>query len=74
MTCWLRVTPVENRILSIVDAYDAMTSDRPYRAAMTQSAAIEELRRCRGSQFAPALVDEFVALLTESTDRRVDFE
>jgi diguanylate cyclase (GGDEF)-like protein len=66
--------PVENRILSIVDAYDAMTSDRPYRAAMTQSAAIEELRRCRGAQFDPMLVDEFVALLTESTDRRVDFE
>ena len=66
--------PVENRILSIVDAFDAMTNDRPYRAAMTQSAAIEELRRCRGSQFDPTLVDEFVALLAASTDRRVDFE
>ena len=66
--------PVENRILSIVDAFDAMTNDRPYRAAMTQSAAIEELRRCRGSQFDPALVDEFVALLAASTDRRVDFK
>lgn len=66
--------PVENRILSIVDAFDAMTNDRPYRAAMTQSAAIEELRRCRGSQFDPALVDEFIALLVAATDRRVDFE
>ena len=66
--------PVENRILSIVDAFDAMTNDRPYRAAMTQSAAIEELRRCRGSQFDPALVDEFIALLVEGVGRRVDFE
>lgn len=66
--------PVENRILSIVDAYDAMTSDRPYRAAMTQNAAIEELRRCRGSQFDPVMVDEFIALLAAGTLQRVDFE
>jgi diguanylate cyclase (GGDEF)-like protein len=66
--------PVENRILSIVDAYDAMTSDRPYRAAMTQGAAIEELRRCRGNQFDPVLVDEFIALLAVGTSQRVDFE
>ena len=66
--------PVENRILSIVDAYDAMTSDRPYRAAMPQSAAIEELCRCRGTQFDPVLVDEFVALLSAGTHQRVDFE
>jgi diguanylate cyclase (GGDEF)-like protein len=66
--------PVENRILSIVDAYDAMTSDRPYRAAMTQSAAIEELRRCRGTQFDPELVDEFILLLAAGDGQRVDFE
>ena len=66
--------PVENRILSIVDAYDAMTSDRPYRAAMTQRAAIEELRRCRGSQFDPVLVDQFITLLAAANGQRVDFE
>ena len=66
--------PVENRILSIVDAYDAMTSDRPYRAAMTQGAAIEELCRCRGSQFDPVLVDQFITLLAAANGQRVDFE
>jgi diguanylate cyclase (GGDEF)-like protein len=55
--------PVECRILSIVDAYDAMTSDRPYRKAMPREQAIQELRRCAGSQFDPELVEKFIALL-----------
>nr|WP_320145270.1 HD domain-containing phosphohydrolase [uncultured Anaeromusa sp.] len=55
--------PLQCRILSIVDAYDAMTSDRPYRKAMTKEEAIKELLRCRGSQFEPELVDSFLALL-----------
>ncbi|OPL17501.1 MAG: hypothetical protein AVO38_00510 [delta proteobacterium ML8_D] len=52
--------PMESRIISIVDAYDAMTSDRPYRKALTRGMAIEELKRCSGSQFDPALVDIFM--------------
>jgi diguanylate cyclase (GGDEF)-like protein len=55
--------PIECRILSIVDAYDAMTSDRPYRKAMPQKQAIGELRRCAGSQFQPELVEIFIGLL-----------
>ena len=55
--------PMECRILSIADAYDAMTSDRPYRNAMPKARAIEELRRCAGSQFDPELVERFIALL-----------
>ena len=55
--------PVECRILSIVDAYDAMTSDRPYRKAMSKEQAIGELRRCAGSQFEPELVEKFIELL-----------
>jgi diguanylate cyclase (GGDEF)-like protein len=55
--------PIEDRILSIVDAYDAMTSDRPYRKAMTHDEAAVELRKCRDTQFDPSLVDEFLAML-----------
>lgn len=53
--------PIECRILSIVDAYDAMTSDRPYRKAMAPETALAELRRCSGTQFDPTLVDHFIA-------------
>ena len=52
--------PVECRILAIVDAYDAMMSDRPYRQAMSQTAAIAELKRFSGVQFDPELVDLFL--------------
>ncbi|OPY62739.1 MAG: Cyclic di-GMP phosphodiesterase response regulator RpfG [Pelotomaculum sp. PtaU1.Bin065] len=55
--------PLECRILAIADAYDAMTSDRPYRKALTQTAAIKELRRCAGIQFDPQLVEKFIHLL-----------
>lgn len=55
--------PLECRILAIADAYDAMTSDRPYRKAMTHEEAIEELLRCAGTQFDPYLLEKFSALL-----------
>ncbi|HWQ75835.1 MAG TPA: diguanylate cyclase [Syntrophomonas sp.] len=51
--------PLECRILAIADAYDAMTSDRPYRKAMPHEDAIEELKRCAGTQFDPELVEQF---------------
>lgn len=55
--------PLECRILAIADAYDAMTSDRPYRKAMSHEEAIEELRRCAGMQFDPELVEKFTSVL-----------
>jgi diguanylate cyclase (GGDEF)-like protein/PAS domain S-box-containing protein len=55
--------PIECRIFAIVDAYDAMTSDRPYRAAMTAPQAIAEIRRCAGSQFDPRLAEIFIAAM-----------
>ena len=55
--------PLECRIISIVDAYDAMTSDRPYRKAMDRVSALNELRRCAGTQFDPELVKQFCRLI-----------
>jgi len=55
--------PLECRILAIVDSYDAMTSDRPYRKAMTHEHAIKELIKCGGSQFDPSLVSRFIEML-----------
>ena len=60
--------PIECRILSIADAYDAMTSDRPYRKAMSHEAALTELRRCAGVQFDPALVELFLETCSDKTE------
>lgn len=63
--------PVECRILSIVDAYDAMTNDRPYRKGLTHSQAITELLKCSGTQFDPHLVSVFLRLWQASSYIRV---
>lgn len=55
--------PLFAAIISIADTYDAMTTSRPYRAGLTAEAAIEEIIRCRGTQFNPRLTDNFVAAL-----------
>jgi putative nucleotidyltransferase with HDIG domain len=52
--------PAEARVLAVVDAFDAMTTDRSYRRATTEGVAIEELRRCSGTQFDPEIVSVFV--------------
>jgi HD-GYP domain-containing protein (c-di-GMP phosphodiesterase class II) len=48
--------PVESRVVSVCDAFSAMTTDRPYRAALPIDAALEELRDCAGTQFDPQVV------------------
>ena len=55
--------PLECRIMAIVDAYDSMTSDRPYRKALPPENAIAELLRCSGTQFDPVLIDKFVEII-----------
>jgi diguanylate cyclase (GGDEF)-like protein len=62
--------PIECRVLGIVDAFDAMTNDRPYRQAMTEDEAIKELLRCAGAQFDATLVEVFIALHTEMKSSR----
>ena len=54
--------PLGARIVAIADAYDAMTTDRPYKRAMSHEAAIAELRRHAGTQFDPELVESFCDL------------
>ncbi len=51
---------VEGRILAVADAFDAMLSDRPYRSGRSEAAAIEELKRCSGTQFDPEVIDAFL--------------
>ncbi|SHG61283.1 HD domain-containing protein [Thermosyntropha lipolytica DSM 11003] len=52
--------PLPCRILAVADAYDAMTSDRPYRKAMSQAKAIEEITKHAGTQFDPEVVRAFM--------------
>jgi HD-GYP domain-containing protein (c-di-GMP phosphodiesterase class II) len=65
--------PIGSRIVAIADAYEAMISDRPYSLAIPHEQAVEELKRQRGTQFDPELVDVFIALvgdgLTETGER-----
>jgi HD-GYP domain-containing protein (c-di-GMP phosphodiesterase class II) len=58
--------PIEARIISACDAFNAMTTDRPYRSAMRRSQALDELRRGSGGQFDPQVV--------EALDRRIGAE
>ena len=60
-----KAIPVECRILSIVDAFDAMTSDRPYRKAMPTAQAVQELRKFGGIQFDPDLLEIFCEVLQQ---------
>ena len=57
--------PIGARIVSIVDAYEAMVAGRPYRAAISHQAAIDELRRQAGVQFDPELVEVFAELFAD---------
>jgi len=66
--------PLEGRILAIADAYDAMTSPRPYREQLSSQSALEELRRCAGTQFDPELVELFCTLIESATSSRLEIK
>jgi putative two-component system response regulator len=54
--------PIEGRIVAVADTFDALVNDRPYRAARSIDAAMEELKSERGAQFDPRVLDAFVGL------------
>lgn len=55
--------PLAARVFAVVDSFDAMTSDRPYRKALSLEEALDRLKRGAGSQFDPGIVDAFTGLL-----------
>ena len=55
--------PLVARIFAVVDVWDALRSDRPYRPALGEQEALDYLRRSAGSHFDPAVVEAFLALL-----------
>jgi HD-GYP domain-containing protein (c-di-GMP phosphodiesterase class II) len=61
--------PLEARIIAVADVYDALTSDRPYRKAMSTYDARDVIVKGAGTEFDPAVVDAFVAIF-----RRGDLE
>jgi putative nucleotidyltransferase with HDIG domain len=58
--------PIESRIVTCCDAFSAMTTDRPYRAAMPLEAALLELSACAGSQFDPAVANALAEIVAET--------
>jgi len=64
--------PLGARIIAICDAYDAITSERPYGEKLTPEAAVEEIRRCAGTQFDPLVVKAFCAVHAASDWKRGD--
>jgi putative nucleotidyltransferase with HDIG domain len=64
--------PLLARIIRVADAYDAMKSDRPYRKAFSQQWIIEELRRCAGKQFDPAVVEAMQKVLEREPEDTIE--
>jgi HD-GYP domain-containing protein (c-di-GMP phosphodiesterase class II) len=63
--------PLEARILAVVDAYDAMTSARAYRPAMSHETAVAELRRCSSIQFDPKVVESLLRVMEDEVTAAV---
>ncbi len=66
--------PLPGRIIALADTYDAMTSTRPYRTALSHEVAISEIKRCAGTQFDPNLAEIFIKLEAKINDARMNPE
>ena len=66
--------PIGARILSVVDCFDALTSDRPYRSALTNEQAFEVLVARRGTMYEPLVVDTFMQVHSEIVDQMTEFQ
>jgi len=64
--------PLGSRIIAVADAFDAMTSDRPYRNGWSKERAIEELKRSSGTQFDPMLVEALIRAVEYADDNRIE--
>jgi len=56
-------------VIAVCDAYDAMVSERVYRRPVTRAEAVDELRRCAGTQFDPTVVEAFCAVLSHDAQQ-----
>lgn len=63
-----RTLPIVVRIVQVADAYDAMTSVRPYQGALSAEAAVNEIVRCAGTQFDPDVAEALARLLAVTLD------
>ena len=63
--------PEEARIIAVADAYDAMTSHRSYRDAMTQAAVRQEIVSCAGTQFDPAFAEIMLQMMDDDPEFRM---
>ena len=66
--------PLISRIVAVADTYDAMTSNRPYRAARSKAEAIKEIRRCSGTKYDPKVVDAFLEIIQEQSTAVIETE
>ncbi|AKI98260.1 metal-dependent phosphohydrolase [Kosmotoga pacifica] len=57
--------PLASRIIAVVDSYDSMIYDRPYRKALKKEDALEEIKRCSGTQFDPEVAKAFLKLIKQ---------
>jgi HD-GYP domain-containing protein (c-di-GMP phosphodiesterase class II) len=64
--------PLEARILSVCDSYDAMTTIRPYREVFSKKRAVKELEYCAGSQFDPLIVEQFIKTMQRDITRKLE--